>query len=283
MRRAVIGRVLMIGIAVSGLVLLLGCPSRDDSNAIVTKRIESTAPVRLNTKVEAVVPEEAEQAKRQVELAIRAHGGNDNLSRMRSCFICRQIGQSTPPGQIIPTDREWQISFPERIYVTVTLPNQSPSVEWCSESGGWLRLGASTNELPADMLDDLRTQLYIFSLFTIRPLRNEEFVLKPLPDTTVQGRPAKAIKVMQKDHPQIELDFDAQTNLLVRIFMQRKLPQVNALMDHQILLSQHKGFEGIQLPTHWIESNDGQVRMNLDNAEYRFPAEIPAKVFEKPE
>src|SRR5579864_2789835 len=271
MRRAVICKFLFRGIAISGLAFLLGCPSSNGggNGGIVTKLKESTEPKNV---VEPVTAEEAEKAKNQIELAIRAHGG-DNLARMRNYLICRQTGKSNVEQQApFATDREWQIAFPVRIYATVIVPNQTTYV-WSNPSGGWWRTGASTSELPGELLEDLQTQLYIFSLFTLTPLRDPQLVLKPLPDTSVGGKPAKAIKVMQKDHPQIELDFDAQSNLLVRMFLRRKLPHVGAI-EHQILLSDHKRFEGIQLPTRWVEINDGSVKMDLDGAEYRFPSEI---------
>jgi hypothetical protein len=288
-KAVVVGSALLvagIGVLLTGLSLG-GCNSSNNSgNGIVTKRKESTASAPSKA-VEPVTTEEAEAAKKQLELAIRAHGGDNNLVRMRNYFIFRQSGKSdvsdAPRQPYLPTEREWQIAFPDRVYVTVTLANQAPSYEWCNDSGGWLRLGAGNEQLAGDMLEDLRTQLYIFSLFTLRPLREPEFVLKPLPDTNVQGKPAKAIKVMQKDHHQIELDFDAQTNLLVRISLRRKLPQVDSLIDHQILLSNHKAFEGVQLPTRWMEINDSRLVMDLDTAEYRFPADIPMKLFAKPE
>jgi hypothetical protein len=292
MRRDIRGKAAVVAFALllGGIGMLLGglaqsgCnPSNSSGNGIVTKRKDSTASESEKRDVEKVTDAEAQQARKQIELSIRAHGGDDNLARMRNFLVAHQFGRSEVQGQSIPTEREWQIAFPERINGTVTLANQAPWVVWCNDSGGWLHRGGETNPLGEDMLKDLRNHLYVFWLLTLRPLRNEEFVLKSLPDTTVQGRPAKAIKVMRKDQLQVELDFDAQTNLLVRIFLRPKLPEVGTLVDRQILLSAHKTFEGIQLPTHWTEAHDGQVIMDFDKADYRFPLSISAKVFQKPE
>src|SRR5262249_45514624 len=93
-----------IGVLLAGLALS-GCnPSSGTDNGLMTSKRPSTAPDKINTTVEAVAPDEAQQAKLVVEKAIRAHGGADNLARLRN-YELRQTGTTDINGQPFSSKR----------------------------------------------------------------------------------------------------------------------------------------------------------------------------------
>ena len=120
MRRDIRGKAVVVGFALllGGICMLLGglvlsgCNPSNGTGGIVTKKKESTASEREKRDVEKVTDAEAQQARKQIELSIRAHGGDDNLSRMRNFLVAHQMGRSDVQGQSLPTEREWQIAFP---------------------------------------------------------------------------------------------------------------------------------------------------------------------------
>jgi hypothetical protein len=273
------------GVVVLGLVIVvaftfttIGCnPSDGTDNGLVTKRRESTERETLNTTVEKVSEQEAKEAKSQLDKAIVAHGG-ENLAHLRN-YELRQHGTVVTQAAS-PSEREGQFSFPDRCHFGYRI-EQAPMDIGVDGNSAWRRtFGAGTQDLVGGELEEARTELYLYWVLTLRPLRNEEFVLKPLPDTSVMSHPAKGVKVMQKDRVQIELYFDAATNLLARVFLRPK--QGGKVTEQEIIFSDYKTFEGIKLPTVWSERRGGLKAMDFSDTDYRFPSEIPAKVFAKP-
>jgi hypothetical protein len=268
-----------IGVLLAGLALS-GCHPSDSTNDVMTIRKPSTAPQKPNTTVETVTPEEAQEAKLLIDKAIRAHGGPDNLARLRT-YELRQSGTTDINGQPSATKREWQFAFPDRVHLSYDIAGQAPFDVGIDGDKAWLRSLGNIRELNSDDLSDARSELYLFYVLTLRPLRDEVFVLKPLPETRVFSRPAKSVKVMQKDHIQIELNFDAETNLLARAYLRPK--KAGEITEQEILLSEYKPFEGIKLPTVWFERRGGVKVMEFKESDYRFPAQLPAKLFAMPD
>ncbi|HEV3143253.1 MAG TPA: hypothetical protein VGZ47_05140 [Gemmataceae bacterium] len=279
MRRLVGGVMLVVGVGLLA-ALRVGCdPSKGNDGGIMTVRKGSTEQEKENRTVEPVTPEEAKQAKNQIELAIRAHGG-DNLARVQRAMVLEQKGITDLNGQISPTTRKWQVALPDRVYLSAAVVGQSEFDVGLTSAGAWLRTATGTGELSPEYLSDMRADLYVFQMLALRPLRDGEFVLKPLPDMPVRGEPAKGVKVMCKDQIQVELYFDAKTNLLSRVFLRTKLG--GNLIGKEVLLMKYKQIEGVQMPNHWLEIHDGRRVMEFEDSEYRFPPEIPSAVFAKP-
>jgi hypothetical protein len=279
---AVVGLGLMlagIGMLLAGLALS-GCnPSSSTNNGLMTGKRPTTAPDKPNTTVEKVTSEEAQEAKLLVEKAIRAHGGADNLSRLRN-YELRQTGTTYINGQAFPSKCEWQFAFPDRLHYTYDITGGNSFDMAIDENKGWLRSLGSVQDLEADNFSDAQSQLYLLYILSLRPLRGEEFILKPLPDTMVSSRPAKSVKVMQKDHVQVELNFDAETNLLARAYLRPR--QAGVITEQEIILSEYKSFEGIKLPTSWFEKRGGLKAMEFKESDYRFPAQFPPAIFARP-
>jgi len=280
MRRLVIGGIVITFAAGLALSVSIGCNgSKDNENVVMTKRRDSTAPERINTTVEEVTKDEAQQARNQIDKAIQAHGGIENLARLRK-YVLTQEGMTEIQGQSVPTVREWQFSFPDQVHLSHTHVGQPSYVIGVNEKGAWARNVQGVYDLPPDESIVARTELYLYWVLSLRPLRNEEFVLKPLPETTVMSKSAKGVRVMQKDHIQIELFFDADTNLLVRAFWRPK--EGGRVVEKEIFFSEYKQIEGITLATHWFENRDGEKAMEFTKSDYRFSGKIPDSVFEKP-
>jgi hypothetical protein len=249
-------------LAFFGLTFMSGCGDKPAAQIMTQQRNKggTTAPEALDTKVEDVPKDEAEKAARIIDQAIIAHGGNEHLAQMRIITVGQQ-GWILLGGRK-EIKREYVIQFPDRLHMWVGPQGVTPSVVGVNASGGWLQVGPNIIDLADDQLEEARMLVYMFHVMSLRPLRIEDFVLKPLPDVEFNGQTCNGVKVMRKNQVAIDLYFDAKTHLLVRIVF--KAHEQTRTREFEIRLSEYKAVDGVQLPNRWVtttrSSNSQKIR-----------------------
>ena len=132
-----------------------------------------------------------------------------------------------------------------------------------------------------DRIEEVRNELYILWVGTLSPLKNEEFVLRPLPLEVFYKKPAEGILVSRKGRPNIGLYFDSESHLLVRM-VAPVWREAGSVQRREIEFREHKPTDGLMLPTIQIDRRDGRQYAYWMNTTYQFPEKIDDSVFEKP-
>jgi hypothetical protein len=227
--------------------------------------------------------DEASAAVAVLDQAIKAHGGPENLAKTQ-LMIREAKGVMNFFGQQLPFNDELIVQLPERWRWVLNGGSAGQKVQILlviNGQKGWQSVNGQVVEVPKDRLADLREEGYVLWLTTLISLKRETgFDLTVLPDARVNDRPAAGIKVARRGHVDVKLYFDKDSGLLVKI--ERRAREAGLEIDKEYLYSEHKMFEGVSLPTKYLELTGGKKFVEVSEISYKFPPAIDESKFDKP-
>jgi hypothetical protein len=271
-------------LAVGVNLVALGC-SGNHAAPIQTHTQDNTAKSNNSPNLKPVTPAERDLAMERLNSAIIAHGGAAKLAKLQTMIYRGEGSLTGVSGLEANAEQEIQLRFPDYMRTTHTLLKDSGReviVGAVRPAGVWLAAhGEQTAVSVPDQIDDMRNELYWLWVRTLSPLKNEEFVLRPLTVEIVNKRPASVILVSHKGRPDIALHFDNETHLLVRMgavgWREAGLNQRREVDFHE-----HQPTDGVMMPTIQIDKREGRQYAYWRNTTYRFLDKIDDAAFEKP-
>lgn len=257
-------RVLFLGVAalLTGAVLLPSARPADE-NLIVSQN----------------------RARAIVERAIKAHGGDTRVNRSRITHLKLNAKAIVPPDEEAPFQLEIVMQLPDKYRSTLTTAVQgNPVVRTVIVNGdkGWMTVNGQGKELSAKELAEAKEQMYAEWVCRLITLRESDCLLREMDETKIENRPVQVVNVTRKGRRDVNLFFDKQTGLLVKM--------EHIVRDHQGLdSSQEVVFIGYRDtgtgPKHWsriIVFNDSKRIFEAELAEVRFPERVDERLFQKP-
>ena len=214
-----------------------------------------------------------------VEQAVKAHGGADALAKARTAVRDGE-GVMYQAGKEVPFTDEMTWDLPDRWRDSVEIRKSVRFTIVVDGDKAWQAVAGPPSNVGAERLKELREEIYILWLETLTPLQKDGFELAPLPEIKVNSQPAVGVKATSKGHADAKLYFDTHTHLLVKV--ERTSEEAGLKLDKEYLLSDHKDFDGVRLPTHVVEILDGKKASELTSASYKFLAKLDESVFAKP-
>ena len=215
-----------------------------------------------------------------LDQAIRAHGGEKNLARVRMAVRTSQ-GVTTAFGKDIAFAEELVMQLPDRFRQTIELGGGQKGrlLRVLNGDKGWQSSGGPAMEMGAESLRELRDELAVRRLATLTPLTRGEFKLAPLPEVKVNGEPAVGVKAAQ-GKTEMKLYFDKKTHLLVKI--ERRASEGGRMIDKEYVFGDHKEFDGVTLPTKEVVLINGRKFSEEAGMTYKMPRKIDDALFGKP-
>ncbi len=175
----------------------------------------------------AVLPVRADEASDIIERAVTAHGGAANLERWTATRMTFESHQSALPD--MRYSGTWLVASPDRQKIDMRL--EQPGIEQPLEVGfvlsggkGWLSMklpgqgeGRTVTDLDPTMMRDVNVVVHQTRVCSLLPLlRDRQFTLTALPETTVAERRAVGVRASFPERPDVSLYFDKETGLLVK-------------------------------------------------------------------
>jgi hypothetical protein len=226
----------------------------------------------------AAVAGEHEDALAVVEQAIKAQGGADALAKVQNVQRTG-AGTITQANNTVAFTAEVAWSLPDRLRLALVLDKKFPVTTVLNGDKGWQSSGGPPAEMRPESLREVRDELAVRRLTMLTPLTKDEFKLAPLPEIKVNGEPAAGVKAT-KDKTEVKLYFDKKTHLLVKI--ERRASEGGQMLDKEYVFSDHKEFDGIQLPTKEVVLINGHKFTEESGMTYKLPRKIAEGVFGKP-
>ncbi len=220
-----------------------------------------------------------EDALAIVEQAIKAHGGDDALAKAHLA-VRNGEGVMYQAGKEVSFTDEMTWNLPDQWRDAVEIQKSVRFTIAVNGDKAWQAVAGAATEVGAERLKELREEIYILWLETLTPLKMDGFDLAPLPEIKVNSQSAVGVRVASKGHADAKLYFDTRTRLLVKV--ERTAEDAGLKLDKEYLLSDHKDFDGVKLPTHVVEILDGKKASDLTAASYKFPSKLDDSLFAKP-
>lgn len=225
---------------------------------------------------------DADDARALVDQAIKAHGGAERLTKMRSQLRTFK-GEIVSFGTPVPTTGDASMNLPEQWRWSFELnPGNQKIALGLAVNGakGWRSGGGSVKELTKQEVDEMRDELYVAWLMTLVPLTEKDVALTTLPEIKIGSDAAVGVKASRKGNADVKLYFDKKSNLLTKV--ERRGKEAGLDITKEYFLSEPKDFDGLKLPSKHLELINGKKAAEWTITAYKFPSKVDDSVFNKP-
>lgn len=221
-----------------------------------------------------------------LDKAIQARGGADKLNKLKA-WQTKSKGTLNIPqlGGSAEFTGEGFIQLPDknRIELNIEAMGQTIPVIVCvNGKDAWREVMGMVMEITGPELKSRAQGLYVERLTHLTPLKDKEFTLAPVDDAKVDGKTASGIKVSSRDHADVKMYFDQQSNLLVKLETTALDPMSGKDVPVETYLSNHKAFDGIQFPTKSVIKRSGNTLQEVQTLDVKVVDQIDPKKFAKP-
>ncbi len=223
-------------------------------------------------------------AKKIIDKAIKAEGGAEKLAKYKGAT-------SKGKGTIHIGGNDIEFTFD----AAVQPPKQSRRHFEADVGGtkfertivfngdkGWMSMMGNTDELSPDQLAAEREDMHATWVATLEPLKDPSFKLAPLGEIKVGDRPAVGVKVSQKDHKDVNLYFDRDSGLLLKLQRRAKDTMSGQDVDQETFYSDYKADNGMMHARKQKTKRDGNDFLDLEITEFKPAERLDESLFAKP-
>jgi hypothetical protein len=236
------------------------------------------------TATAAVRAEDKADARAIIDKAVKASGGEEKLAKYKA-VTWKGKGKINLMGT--------EIEF--TIQAAAQPPKQSRGQSEADFNGmkferiqvvngdkGWVSMMGNTEEMSDDQLAAAKEELYAGWVATLGPLKDPAFKLAPLAEIKVGDHPAAGVKVSRQDHKDINLYFDKEKGLLVKL-QRRAKDMMGQEVDQETFYSDYKETNGLKHATKQKTKRDGNDFLELEVQEYKPVEKLDDSTFAKPQ
>lgn len=220
-----------------------------------------------------------------VDRAVKAHGGLDNLTKMKG-NTSKGKGKVHVMGQALDFTSETSLQLPDRLRTEVHSKfgdQEFIFIQVVNGDKGWIKLANMTDAMTKDMIAESKEQMNAANISHLSCLSNKEYKLSPLGEVKVGDRPAIGIRVERKGYRDVSLFFDKDKNLLIKMETRGKdLMQGGQEFTSTTLYSDYKMVNGIMVAHKATIERDGKPFVEGEDTEVKIAEKLDDSVFEKP-
>jgi hypothetical protein len=247
--------------------------------AIVFAKVESLELPFGETQV-------ADDARAIIEKAIKAQGGEANLSKLRTMQIKVEGTVDVMPGQPrVPMTIEdtWQMPVRYKTFSTLQMFGMKVSQALVLDGNkAWLQMESQVFDMPSQGVTEMKEQKYAEDLDRLSFLSDKRMDLSVLPEVNVQGKAAVGVLVKCKGHRDVKLYFDKATGLLVKREHKLLNPATGKETLQEVLFGDYQEKDGLKHYKKITAFRDGKNFFDGRVTELQFFDKLDDKVFTKP-
>jgi hypothetical protein len=225
-------------------------------------------------------------AKAILNDAVKALGGKEKLAKLPATTFDSQ-GYLHLPGLQIESKSNWSVQYPDKYRYDgkITIGDGMTALLAIGNGKeGWTKSeGQAANNITAEELTMLHQDTRAVHL-AFRPvfLNEKGYELSVLGEIKIDDRPALGIKVVQKGQPDLDLYFDKETHLAVRISFRCNETKDAEPVPHAFTFGDYKEADGLKHFTKIKLFRDEKqiLEMNLSNV--KLLEKLDDHLFEKP-
>jgi hypothetical protein len=223
--------------------------------------------------------EDTADAKAIVDKAIKAHGGEEKLSKFKGETWTGR-GTYYGMGDGLPFTGHFAVQWPDRFRMEI----EGAFIVVVDGDKGWTKSGnGDAKEMTKDELAFQKESLYAQQVERLLVLKEKEFTLVPLEATKVDGKPAVGVKVSHKGHDDIKLYFDRDTNLLVKCERRVKASEQGFKeVTQETFFKDWKDVDGIKVVQKVVDKRDDKPYVEEEVSDVKYLEKVEAKLFGKP-
>jgi hypothetical protein len=223
-------------------------------------------------------------ARALVDRAVKAMAPEKDLTRMRAVTM-KGSGKFHSPAELAFT-HESSMQIPDKYHFAMEFDingNKIPQTVVLDGLKGWIAVGGKTMELSKDSAEGFRDALYALQLAT-RPmdLRQKDVKLSALGEIQIGDRPAVGVTVSRKGRRDVNVYYDKETSLPVKIETTAKGLFNPTEVSHEFAFSDHRLFDGVKSFSKLAWKTDGKLYVELEVTDVTVQEALPDGLFARP-
>jgi hypothetical protein len=224
------------------------------------------------------------EAKAVIDKAIKAHGGEDKLAKLQQARI-KSKGTMIVMGMDVAFSNDLICQLPKKSKQTIALKaggQKLTMVQVLNGSKAWVVAGGETKDIEGDELKAQQEDNFSNYVESLVPLlKDKDFTLSAIAEAKVNDKPAVGVKVKAKDHKDIDLHFDKETGLLVRVARNAYNSETMKEALFEIIYSDFKDFSGVKQPAKARLNKDGKKFADVEVTEIQLLDKVNPNEFNK--
>jgi hypothetical protein len=226
----------------------------------------------------------AREARRIIEKAIEAQGGEPKLARYKGVKISGKVtdyhkGQpiATSTGEIIR-----RYPFHNRTTFKSTDGESRTQTKVLNGHKGWRKYdGQPAEDYSSSFVEGVRECVHAEEVARLTPLLSDRaYTLSLLGGTKAEAIDVIGVMVSHKDHRAVKLFFDKGTGILVKY--ENLIEEDEGEVVWETFLSGYRDFGGIKRPNRLVLKQDGKLSCVWEITEYKDLEEVDDREFAKP-
>jgi hypothetical protein len=227
-----------------------------------------------------------DKARALVENAIKFHGGEEKIARLRTMRIKVAGTMDLIPGQpavAFTIEDVWQM--PDKYRTTANLTVMGMKIvqtQVINGEQGWAAMNGQAQDLPKEAVAEMREQKYAEDLDRLGFLKDKNIDLSVLDDVQVNGKSAAGVLVKAKGHREVKLYFDKATGLLVK----REHPVLDSASGKEVIqevvFADYADRDGVKHYKTITAYRGGKKVIDAKVTEIEFLDKVDPKLFAKP-
>jgi hypothetical protein len=225
-----------------------------------------------------------EDARSIVDRAVKAHGGVDVLTKLKAEKV-RVKGTLFYEGVSMPYTAETVTVLPDQFRTEMkcaVLGEENTQVVVLNGDKAWTTANGQNQPLTETVRAEMEETRHADQVTMLAPLLDDKrFQLSSLGEKKVNDRAVLGVKVSAKGHRDIELFFEKETGLLVKIKRMALNPTMVAAVQEEYWTA-FKETAGVKRPMKFRVYQDGKLFTEGELTEVSYPNQVDKALFEKP-
>jgi len=205
-----------------------------------------------------------------LDRAIQAHGGDSKLANLKAGHV---KSRSKLLSNGLELDQEVVYLLPNRFRETVTYKNSGQEhrmVSVCDGKQATLKIDGRDAQLDERWRRELTEAGYLLGVQRLFALKDKQFKLAPLGETTIDGKPAVGIRVSAEGHRDVNLYFDKASGLLAKLQRQATDPRTGLEFTDERIITAYETRDGLPTVRNALVLRNGQKFMEVTIFEAKF-------------
>lgn len=212
--------------------------------------------------------------------AIEVHGGMDRLSKLRADSV-KTKGLIQFNGVEAKFKSETIVQLPDQLKTSQEIEVKGKSfrvVQICNKGEVVMQIDNKQQKAEPAIAQQIQDTLRLAVLIRLIPLLdNSALKFEDLGTVTVSERPARAIRVKEKDRPDIVLVFDEQSGFLIKSELVRQFEKKQVVQED--FFSDFRDISGFKRPVKLQSFRNGKKILDAELIEVRYFEKLDPSVF----
>jgi phosphotransferase system IIB component len=209
--------------------------------------------------------------------AIKAHGGAENLEKLKASVIKIK-------GKLVDLEysAENAAQLPDRLRMSAQ-SKLGKLVQVINGDKGWVKLGELSRECIKEELPEMREQLNALRISRLTVLTDKEYKLSPLGEENIDGRQAIGIRVEHKGYRDVNLFFDKESYLLLKMQAPIKdLLRGGEEVAAETVFGDYRDIDGVMTAHKFTIKYDGKSYNEGEVTDVKYSESLDDNMFDKP-